>query len=396
MIIRSNFNGFYVGPKALFDPNYIPPRLLHRKKEERSLFSVLKDSITDDFCLNILYQGIDGIGKRAIVNKVLNEILTQNQGSMNIHKACVDCKEKNFEELIFSLMTELSSLSNFNCNVSTILNSNISQLWNIFKLACKKNKNQLYLVFNNVEYLDPKVFNKFLQFGKETNTTLIFTVNKILRPKTIDVLTKFDLRKKLSFFTYHELYSILKQRVLLAFPHEIDKEIIKYIADVICEQYVPVPGKGIEILRDIYPILKPKNRLNNYELIEICQNHFDAFQISDEFSMLNYISEEDPLNIIFLDNLSNFFMRSINYYISLKELQDLYEITCESLEYEKSINEFQELTKELLNLGIIRPSRKNSCKEYTSLLYDTTDYDYFFMVINPRQLKAIIDTLFNK
>ncbi|MCK4780025.1 MAG: hypothetical protein KAT57_07555, partial [Candidatus Lokiarchaeota archaeon] len=64
MIAKSNLNNNYIGTKALFDPNFIPPRLLYRKKEEDSLFSILNDSISDEFCLNILYQGINGIGKK--------------------------------------------------------------------------------------------------------------------------------------------------------------------------------------------------------------------------------------------------------------------------------------------------------------------------------------------
>jgi len=33
MIIKSNVNKNYIGPKALFDPNFIPPDLLYTKKE---------------------------------------------------------------------------------------------------------------------------------------------------------------------------------------------------------------------------------------------------------------------------------------------------------------------------------------------------------------------------
>ena len=94
----------------------------------------------------------------------------------------------------------------------------------------------------------------------------------------------------------------------MSFSHEIDKHIIRYIADLICEEYVPVPGKGIEILRNLYPILKSKNSYDKSGLLEICQDEFENLQISDEFSILNYLSEEDILTVIFLDNLSNFFI----------------------------------------------------------------------------------------
>ena len=396
MIVKSDVNKNYIGPKALFDPTYIPPQLLYRKKEEDSLYSILNDSISDEFCLNILYHGIDGIGKKVIVNKVLNDLLIQNKDLIKINKICIDCKEKKIEELIFSLLNKLASFSNFNFDYRTILNSNITHLWNTFKFVCNKIDSHLFFIFNNIEYLEPEVFHKFLQFGKETNITLISTVNKFLRPSTMDLLSEFDFKHRLNFFTYHELYSILKQRVLLSFSHEIDKDLIRYITDLICEQYVPVPGKGIEILRDIYPLLKSNKSSCNFELLEICQNEFDAFQISDEFSIINYLSEEDILTVIFLDNLSHFFISKMNYYISLNELQELYELSCESLEYIKNYNEFLNLIEEILNIGIIKPSKRTLNKKFNYDDLNNINSDFFFTLINPKQIKVIIDTIFNQ
>lgn len=395
MILKSNVNKNYVGPKALFDPSFIPPRLLYRKKEENSLFSILKDSISDEFCLNILYHGINGIGKKVIVNKVINDLLIQNKNIVNINKICVDCKEKKLEELIFSLINELITFSNFNFDFRTILNSNISHLWNVFKFVCNKIDSHLFFIFNNIEYIEPEIFHKFLQFSKESNITLISTVNKLLRPGTMNLLSDFDFKHKLNFFTYNELYSILKQRVLLSFSHEIDKDLIRYITDLICDQYMPVPGKGIEILRDIYPILKNNKGSYNYELFEICQNEFDTFQISDEFTILNYLSEEDILTVMFLDNLANFFISKKNYYISFNEILEIYELSCESLEYSKNSNEFDNLVEELLNMGLIKTSKRLNSKNDTYKGFNINNFDFFFTLINPKQIKVIIDTIFN-
>ncbi len=395
-MIKSNLNKNYIGPKALFDPTYIPPCLLYRKKEEHSLFSILNDSISDEFSLNILYHGINGIGKKVIVNKVLNDLLIQNQDINKINKVTLDCREKKLEELIFSLINDLISFYNLKFDYRTILDSNITHLWNTFKFICNKIDSPLFFIFNNIEYLEPEIFHKFLQFSKETNITLISTVNKFLQPGTMDLLSEFDFKHKLNFFTYHELYSILKQRALLSFSHEIDKDLIGYITDLICDQYVPVPGKGIEILRDIYPILRANKTSYNFELLEVCQNEFDTFQISDEFSIINYLSEEDILIVIFLDNLSNFFISKMNYYISFNELIELYDLSCESLEYTKNYNEFQSLIGELLNIGVLKPSKKSKGKANTYERFNNVKYDFFFTLINPKQLKIIIDTIFNQ
>lgn len=396
MIAKTNVNDKYIGPKALFDPNYIPPCLLYRKKEEDSLFSIIEDSISDEYSLNILYQGINGIGKKAIVNKVLNDLLIQNEDFIQINNVFVDCKEKNIKELIFSLLSEINTFSNFNINFQIILNSNLSQLWNTFKFICNKIDSPLFFIFNNIEYIEPEVFKKFLQLSRDTNITLISTANKIIKPGTIDLISEFDFKNKLNFFTYHELYTILKQRASLCFSHEIDKDLLRYITDLICEQFVPVPGKGIEILRDLYPLLKNKKNSDKIELLEICQRDFENLQISDEFSMLNYISEEDILTVIFLDNLSNYFISKMNYYISFRELQELYEISCETLEYKKDYNELVKLKEQFINFGLLKPSKRtyqhiNAYKNYSDL-----NYDLFFILINPKQIKLIIDTIFNQ
>ncbi len=396
MISKSKINNDYIGPKAIFDPNYIPPNLLFRKKEEKSLYSLLNDSITDEFPLNILYQGIEGIGKKVIINKVVKDLITNNGNSLPFQKIIIDCKEKNLEELIFSLLTELNKLPNLNFNLNSFLNSNISQLWNIFKLASKKIDQNLFLIFNNIENIKPDFFKKMLYLGKEMNITVISTVNKILRSSTLDYLSEFDIKRKLNYFTYKELNLILQTRASLTFSHEVDKELIQYITDLIFEHYVPVPGKGIDMLREIYPFLKNQDSIEHFKMLEIFQNQFDSFQISDEFNMLNYISEEDLLTIIFLDNLSNTFATKSHFYIDLNNLQELYDISCESLDYEKDSNEFKNIIQKALRVGILSPSRKGLTTNIKFLSKNPLTYDCFFMTINPFQLKAMVDAVFGQ
>ncbi|MHA1492047.1 MAG: hypothetical protein ACTSRI_20645, partial [Promethearchaeota archaeon] len=158
----------YFGSQALFDPYFIPPKLLYRKKEEASLFSILNESISDDFCLNILYQGIQGIGKKVIVNKVIKDLLIQRNNNEQTFKIInINCKEKNLEELIVSLLVKMLESTNLTLNLNSLANSKISHLWNTFKIASRKINDNLFLVFNNIEHLKPEIFKKFLLLGKE-------------------------------------------------------------------------------------------------------------------------------------------------------------------------------------------------------------------------------------
>jgi Cdc6-like AAA superfamily ATPase len=395
MISKPKFQNLYVGPRAIFDPNYIPPQLLFRKRELKSLNSILTDSLYDEFSLNILYQGITGIGKKSIVNKVLEDLSVENKNSTPFQTISIDCKEKTPEELIISLLAEMIKESNLNFNLNSLLNSRISYLWNAFKLASRRLTQDSYLliIFNNIEYLEPETFRKFLHLGKELNISIISTINNVLRTSTLDIISEFDQKKKLEFFTYNELFSILKQRASLTFLHEVDKELIELITDLIFEYYVPVPGKGIDIFRDIYPSLKDQRFIKHYELLELSQNHFDTSGSIDEFSMLTYLSEEDLLTIIFLDNLTNHFINKSNYYITSKELKELYDVSIESLEYEKDSTEFKKLIEMLEKIGILSPSKKSIIdQQYIS--NEPLNCIYFFMITNPNQLKAIIDTVF--
>ncbi|MFX1276025.1 MAG: hypothetical protein ACFFBP_15230 [Promethearchaeota archaeon] len=395
MIVKNNLR--YVGPRAIFDPNFIPPELLFRKKEEHSLFSILNDSISDDFSINILYQGIQGIGKKAIIQKVLKDLLIQNRNYSNVKIVNIECREKTLHELIIYLLAEIKKLLRLDLKIETIINLGVSRLWSIFKLACKKFNGPLFLLFNNIENLKPGIFNKFISLSKESNISLISTVNKVLRASTLELLSDFDIKKKPKIFSYKELHSILQHRASLTFPHEIDKELIDFMTDLTCEHYAPVPGKGIELFRDIYPVLKDNRTIEQSEMLEICHTQFDTFRISDDFSMLTYFSEEDLLTTLFLDNLSNYFLKNSKYYIKMKNLKDIYEISCENLEYEKNLEEFNEIVNKINNLGILNVSRKNNNLSKKSLYnQDVLKCDLFFMVINPYQLKSIVDVLFGK
>jgi len=387
---KLNDNIDYIGPRAIYDPNFIPPQLLFRKKEEDTLSSILLDSISDDFCFNALYQGIYGIGKKAIVEKVVDNLTRSEEILLNIKKFSIDCRDKNLEELLVSILAEMNKVLNLNMSINSIINSDTSHLWSIFKLACKKHEGYLILIFNNIEYLKPGVFKKFLLYGKESNVTIISTINKVLRASTLEILSEFDIKKKLSFFSYKELNSILKQRASLTFSHYIDKEMINFITDLVFEHHVPVPGKGIDIFRELYPLLKDRSELEQLELLEICQNQFDSYNVSDDFSMLTYISEEDISTILFLDNLSNYFLNKSRYYINSNELRILYDLSCETIEFQSNTNEFNDLIKTVNNVGILSPSNMNLSKNLAPNIFK------YFLNIGPLQLKNIVDVVFGK
>jgi hypothetical protein len=111
--------------------------------------------------------------------------------------------------------------------------------------------------------------------------------------------------------------------------------------------------------------------------------------------MLNYLSEETPLAIVFLDNLINHFSsNSSNYYINLEELKELFDISCESLEANENIEEFMNMIIRLKNIGILSPSNKGIDFTYEIVLESELSKNFYFLLLNPIKLKAMVDAVF--
>ena len=386
----------YVGPRAIFDPLYIPPKILFRENEKTDLFSILRDSFSDGFYLNMLYQGVQGIGKKVIINKTIQELCDARTFDADIASICFDCREKNLEELITQMIIELNQIAGTEIDYNIMINSRVSELWNLLKIISKKLEFEVVLLFNNIEYLKPEIFRKFLQYGKEFKLNLISTVNNTNRSSTLELINEFDLKKKLRYYSHRELYEILLHRISLTFLNHVDKEIIELISDFIFEHHIPVPGKGMDILRHLYPILVEPKKYENLEILEAIQNQFESVQNVDHYYLLSFLSEEDLLTILFLDNISNYFLTNNKYYISFIELRDLYGISCESIEYEISTSELHDLLCKLQDIGLISVSRKPNQPNFNSKYKNGKESDTYFININPNHLKAMVDAYFSE
>ncbi|MHA1484047.1 MAG: hypothetical protein ACTSPR_01865, partial [Candidatus Thorarchaeota archaeon] len=84
-----------ISPKGLFDPYYIPDRLLHREREMRMIDSVYRDSYEDDYGINCLVHGITGVGMTVFSRYFLTKIIPEQFDSYTIY---VDAKHKDVLE----------------------------------------------------------------------------------------------------------------------------------------------------------------------------------------------------------------------------------------------------------------------------------------------------------
>lgn len=387
--MASQIKPIYFGPKAIFDPYFIPPELLHRKSEEEMLSTILKDSFLDNFGANILIKGIKGVGKTVLINKAISDLkIKSKDNGKDILKLFVNCEGKNLEEIIISLILNLEKTEEMKLDINFLVNLTIPRLWNILKLACKKCNTFKFLVFHNIEEIEPKIFKKFLRFGKEMKISIISTINKISINPELNFLSEFDVKKRIDLYNPSQLSDIIKQRFALTYPFNIDDSLSNLIVDLVAEYDYLRPGKCIELMREIYPIIKKKNgSITSDHLREQCLLQFDSFSL-DEFEIISYLTEADILIDIFLDNLANYFSNEYNYYIDLVKLKELYEISCETLEFEKKSSEFNRILQKLLDLEILKESK--FVRKYPN------NIRFFYSIMQTSQLKTMIDVIFGE
>ncbi|MCP4762678.1 MAG: hypothetical protein GY870_12935, partial [archaeon] len=351
----------FVGPKALFDPYFIPDFLVNREKEERYLNSLLSDAIIDTFPASISLFGLNGVGKTVLVNKTINSILgtkseiSKNEFSESLFSFLINCEGKDTEQIIFSMINSLAKKLKYDIKPEIVLNSNRSALWNLFKFLTSKIESPLIFVFDSVEYVQPKLLNKITKNSKSES---FITINSFNISQSSPFLLDFDqpdYKMQLGTYSKKDLLEISRDRCAISIKNPVEDDMVKYIVDLACEFDKNVPESPIRILRELYPILDNSKTVFTSKIRDVCRYQFDGFSI-DEIGIAEFISESEILERIILDNLCSHFIQSDAYYIGFNELKDTYNIAVESLEYTSSDKEFYSILTRLRNISLLIPS----------------------------------------
>ena len=61
----------YVGPRAIFDPNFVPPVFFPQKSQSMLLQGIIQDALEDEYPTNVNLYGLKGTGKNLLVNHFL-------------------------------------------------------------------------------------------------------------------------------------------------------------------------------------------------------------------------------------------------------------------------------------------------------------------------------------
>lgn len=406
--------GGYVGTRALFDPEFVPPRLPGREKEVKRLRGFLTDMTEDHCATNVVVTGIPGIGKKALVNATIPA------EAPIVRK--IDCSNKIIEEI---LGTMVASLTGADLGPFHLLNASIPQLWNTLRLACKKYRREPSLprtrrdgsrgtrgpdgiqgpdatprpdgnphpdgttataqcptfVLQSVNHVQDGYLEKFFRFGKECAVNVIATWESTALTRA-DLPSRYsDYRVNLTPVQSKDLYEIARDRLELALPGTVPASVPAIVVDLVDEFSIRAPGACINILKDVYPALKNEESLS-FELVrDACKYHFSSPDfLPNELQLLHDVGDADFLLKMFIDEIAALFGRPGKFYASHQELRERYAVACEVVDVPKNTREFWDFVSILKGMNVLYHSRLN--------------HGQYYLLPTPPELQRILDVLF--
>jgi hypothetical protein len=350
----------FIGAKAIFDPNFIPPKVIMREKPAHSLQGIISDAITDHYTTNVTLYGMKGIGKNLLINMSLDQIKEQflsNNTEVMIVK--VDCNKKDLTQIFFNIISQLNPLLSNTLELQDIANLNTSKLWNLLKYLIQKKDSPIIIYLKNPEEIPSEHMNKIFSFAKTTNNLQVITsLNTGAQRYSFKQYENMDNHIPLDIFTTPELYDITADRAIMTFQNPIASEAVQNIVDFVTEFDVKVPGSCINMLKEIYPIIQNKNGLSAEDLREVSQYYFEGFSL-DALTMADFVMQTTIEDRLFLDYLINYFQKPNHFYIPFKEIKKAFMMTSEELGFQPYKREFYQSFGKILNAQILRPS---NCK----------------------------------
>ncbi len=411
MSTKSTSSKTYVGPRALFDPYYLPPNLIGLKKEQDSIQSILKDAIQDQYPIVLSLYGLRGIGKTTLTRKTISTLQkskTRLNHSIAMHY--VNCEDKDSSQIVFSLINELSHSLSYNLEPNSILNATpgnqINLLTHLISKSTKggnsngapKDQKTLLFFLDSIEYIQPQIINKLMDVCISQSCFMVSSFNVLKSSPYLSEFKKPDIQVQLNTYSPGCLEKISKSRCEAGFNHPVDNTMIRYLTDLVNEFDYCVPESCLRVLRELYPLILRNSIVDPGEIQDACRYQFKNYSI-DEISIAEYISETDMVDRLALDEIGSFFRSQTRFYIAYSELMDLYKVACESLENAFKQQNFSKFLRGLHRVGLLQPSNfthitKPHPQTQLFSLPIAEMKKYYFLTISPQMLNEILDVAF--
>jgi hypothetical protein len=367
-------------PRALFDPNYIPPELLHRTKELKSLWNLFHSSLNpeDFYNLNAYIDGIHGVGKTVFTRYFVTLLKSKFQGRFtNIY---LNLAVKSPHENLRLFVEEYSQLTS---REFTYL-PDTQRLWSYFHFLRNKTNIPLLLILDNVDRANQSLSDKFIRYSKDLKLSIIATSQipfSDFRRNSKLASQYLDFPLHLEIYSSSALLDILTQRISLAFPTNLDPNLTKYIVDIVAQFDLYRPSTCINFLKAIYTH-SASGRDINPALIRDASMDLVEFPSQGDLKCLIEF-DDSPIDLFYLpllEKLAIYFNNHSHIYIRFKELFQLYRITCDELQLPYNPTQFQKFLDKLLFDGFLYSSQ-----------FQVNDENSFFMIIDPNLLLEYLE-----
>lgn len=363
----------YIGARALFDPNFIPPRFIERKKKSEFLRGVILDAIEDEYSTNINLYGLEGIGKNLLVNNFLQNLSVEqlrssikgksNQKNQKIYILRVDLSEKEPEQIFFTILSQLSSIIKLQLNFNELLKSTPIKLWNSLKLIIDRLDYPIILFLQKSENLSAFYLTKLYNYAKKSRKLqIITTINTGMQHYSFKQYEGMDHRIQMGIYDIKELQKITADRSVMAFEKTLESESINLIIDYVSEYDIMVPGACVNLMKELYPIVRQDGNLTPKMLRNTTQYYFDSYNL-DAITFADFVTSSSIEDRLFLEYIVDFFRNNKHFYIPFGEIKQAYNMTCEELGYEISDQEFFSSLRKITQAQVICPSKINQKAE---------------------------------
>ncbi|MHA2001136.1 MAG: hypothetical protein ACTSVU_03500, partial [Promethearchaeota archaeon] len=353
----------YIGSRAIFDPNFVPPHFNPRVKKAQLIQGTISNAIEDEYSTNINLYGLKGSGKNLHINHFLDWLEHSGMNSSNsistkpLHIIRVDCSQKDLGQLFFGMINELGKFLGLKLNLSDIMQMTPANQWNSFKLLIQKVKAPIIMYLHETEQLEPQYISKIFNFAKEAkNLQIITSINTGVQRYSFRQYNAMDHKIRMDTYETGELLNIVDQRSTMAFQNGLSVDTQKMVVDLVSEFDMQVPGSCVKMLCEINPIIQQKGDVTSEDLRELSQYFFDSYNI-DSLSMADFVMNTSIEDRLFLDYLIGYFRLPSQFFIPFQEIKNAYRMSCEELGAQTRNKQFLQSFSKITKAHILRPCR---------------------------------------
>ena len=337
-------------PKGLFDPYYVPDRLLHRDRELETVRGMYSDSVEEDYGVNCLVHGISGVGMTVFSRYFLTKLVPEQFDS---HTVYVDAKQKDPLEIVAELNDKIHQETNRPITVAF----DLDVLWMQFKRTASTTDKRTVFVIDNIDETNEDVYTKLARLSKEIKASTIGVLNSHdyrLLTKLPATHMSYDFEIPLDTYTQSQLYDIVRMRVEDTFPHQLTEEVVRYITDLVVEFDASKPKTTIEALKALWPLASRGQEIDSDAIRNATMNITSFAHDNDYLDLIETISMNDYMTLLVLEAMCEHLMRyKTETYIDRQTLNELVEVKCEEIGVRFAYNDIERSLQTLIFQSIV-------------------------------------------